>query len=132
MLAASTASAWPSVTPGGSWKDSGLAGFKDFDGVAWYRTTVTLTEAQAKAGTTVTYNGTPVIENSQIPPALRGYVQYAIDKGFLEVYPAQVVQTGPGQFQALPGPRVDPSNTVTRAALASKLNNFAAKFAAGN
>ena len=41
--------AWPAVTPSGSWKDSGLAGFKDFDGVAWYRTTVTLTDAQAKA-----------------------------------------------------------------------------------
>jgi sialate O-acetylesterase len=41
--------AWQTVTPAGSWKDSGLAGFKDFDGVAWYRTTVTLTEAQAKA-----------------------------------------------------------------------------------
>ena len=42
-------SAWPAVTPSGSWKDSGIAGFKDFDGVSWYRTTVTLTEAQAKA-----------------------------------------------------------------------------------
>jgi sialate O-acetylesterase len=42
-------SAWPTVTPSGSWKDSGVDGFKDFDGVAWYRTTVTLTEAQAKA-----------------------------------------------------------------------------------
>jgi sialate O-acetylesterase len=42
-------SAWQTVTPTGSWKDSGVAGFKDFDGVAWYRTTVTLTEAQAKA-----------------------------------------------------------------------------------
>ncbi|WP_353403503.1 sialate O-acetylesterase [Duganella hordei] len=41
--------AWQTVTPAGSWKDSGLAGFKDFDGVAWYRTTVTLSEAQAKA-----------------------------------------------------------------------------------
>jgi len=39
--------AWPTVTPSGSWKDSGLAGFKDFDGVAWYRTTVTLTAEQA-------------------------------------------------------------------------------------
>ncbi|MYN16937.1 glycoside hydrolase family 2 [Rugamonas sp. FT107W] len=45
--------AWPSVTPSGSWKDSGLAGFKDFDGVAWYRTAVTLTEAQAKAANTL-------------------------------------------------------------------------------
>lgn len=38
---------WPTVTPSGSWKDSGVAGFKDFDGVAWYRTTVTLTAEQA-------------------------------------------------------------------------------------
>jgi sialate O-acetylesterase len=42
-------SAWSTVTPTGSWKDSGVDGFKDFDGVAWYRTTVTLTEAQAQA-----------------------------------------------------------------------------------
>jgi sialate O-acetylesterase len=42
-------STWPAVTPTGSWKDSGVAGFKDFDGVAWYRTTVTLTAAQAQA-----------------------------------------------------------------------------------
>ncbi|MFS2017948.1 sialate O-acetylesterase [Massilia sp. CT11-108] len=46
-------SAWPTVTPTGSWKDSGVAGFKDFDGVAWYRTTITLTEAQAKAANAV-------------------------------------------------------------------------------
>lgn len=42
-------SAWPAVTPAGSWKDSGVAGFKDFDGVAWYRNAVTLTESQAQA-----------------------------------------------------------------------------------
>lgn len=41
--------AWPSVAPSGSWKDSGLPGFKDFDGVAWYRTSVDLTAAQARA-----------------------------------------------------------------------------------
>jgi sialate O-acetylesterase len=41
--------AWSTVTPSGSWKDSGVAGFKDFDGVAWYRTTIMLTDAQAKA-----------------------------------------------------------------------------------
>jgi hypothetical protein len=41
--------AWSTVLPSGSWKDSGVAGFKDFDGVAWYRTTITLTDAQAKA-----------------------------------------------------------------------------------
>lgn len=40
--------AWPQVTPSGSWKDSGAAGFKDFDGVVWYRTSVTLTAEQAR------------------------------------------------------------------------------------
>jgi hypothetical protein len=38
---------WPQVTPTGSWKDSGIAAFKDFDGVAWFRTAVTLTAEQA-------------------------------------------------------------------------------------
>jgi hypothetical protein len=42
-------SAWPQLTPAGSWKDSGIAAFKDFDGVAWFRTTVDLTEAQARS-----------------------------------------------------------------------------------
>lgn len=40
-------SAWPSLTPTGSWKDAGIAEFKDFDGVAWFRTTVELTADQA-------------------------------------------------------------------------------------
>ncbi|KQQ40076.1 glycoside hydrolase family 2 [Duganella sp. Leaf126] len=40
-------SAWPSLAPGVSWKDSGVAGFKDFDGVVWYRTTIDLTAEQA-------------------------------------------------------------------------------------
>jgi serine protease AprX len=100
--------------------------------VAFVRALGLDTEAKAKAGTAVTYNGSALTDNAQIPAALRGYVQYAIDKGFLEVYPAEVKQIAPGQFQALPGPRVEPSNAVTRAALAAKLNAFAAKFAAGN
>lgn len=41
--------AWPQLTPAGSWKDSGIAAFKDFDGVAWFRTTVDLSEAQARS-----------------------------------------------------------------------------------
>ncbi|MBW8880767.1 MAG: glycoside hydrolase family 2 [Asticcacaulis sp.] len=40
-------SKWSELTPTGSWKDAGIAEFKDFDGVAWFRTTVDLTEAQA-------------------------------------------------------------------------------------
>jgi sialate O-acetylesterase len=41
--------AWPTMTAAGSWKDSGIAEFKSFDGVAWFRTTVTLSEAQAQS-----------------------------------------------------------------------------------
>jgi serine protease AprX len=90
-------------------------------------------EARAKANTAVTdpTSGQPVIENAQIPPALRGYVQIAIDKGFLEVYQASVEQT-PSGFVAKPGPRVEPNATVTRAALATKLNLFVQRFVAGN
>src|SRR5436853_389825 len=90
-------------------------------------------EAKAKANTAVIdpVSGQPVIENAQIPAALRGYVQIAIDKGFLEVYQASVQQTPTG-FVATPGPRVEPNGSVTRAALAAKLNLFVQRFVAGN
>ncbi|HYG80818.1 MAG TPA: S8 family serine peptidase, partial [Pyrinomonadaceae bacterium] len=90
-------------------------------------------EARAKTGTAVIdpTSGQPVIENAQIPLDLRGYVQIAIDKGFLEVWQASVEQTPTG-FVARPGPRVEPSVTLTRAALAAKLNLFAQRFVAGN
>ncbi|HEY0380459.1 MAG TPA: S8 family serine peptidase [Pyrinomonadaceae bacterium] len=90
-------------------------------------------EARAKTGTAVVdpTSGQPVIENAQIPAELRGYVQLAIDKGFLEVYQASVEQTPTG-FVARPGPRVEPNALVTRAALATKLNLFAQRFFAGN
>lgn len=100
--------------------------------VAFIRALGLDTEAKSKAGTTVTYQGQPVVDNSEIPPALRGYVQLAIDRGFLEVYPASVKQTGPGQFEVKPGPRVEVYAGVTRAALASKVNSFAQRFVAGN
>ncbi|HKS27024.1 MAG TPA: S8 family serine peptidase [Pyrinomonadaceae bacterium] len=89
-------------------------------------------EAKAKTGATVTYQGQVVIDNSDIPFTLRGYVQLAIDRGFLEVYPASVKQTGPGQFEVMPGPRVEVLGGVTRASLAAKLNAFAQRFVAGN
>lgn len=59
-------------------------------------------------------------------------MQLAIDKGFLEVYLAEVRQIGPGQFIALPGPRVEPNVNITRAALAAKLNRFVQRFNAGS
>ncbi|HEV2915639.1 MAG TPA: S8 family serine peptidase [Pyrinomonadaceae bacterium] len=88
-------------------------------------------EAKAKAGSPVTYAGQTVIDNGQIPSELRGYVQLAIDKGLLEVYQASVEQTPLG-IVAKPGPRVEPSASITRAALATKLNAFAQRFVAGN
>ena len=100
--------------------------------VAFVRALGLDTEAKAKAGTNVTSGGITLSDNAQIPAALRGYVQFAIDKGFLEVYPAEVKQIGPGQFVALPGPRVEPANGLTRAALAAKVSTFAERFAAGN
>ena len=41
-------SAWPTLTPSGSWKDAGIDAFNAFDGVAWFRTSVVLTADQAK------------------------------------------------------------------------------------
>jgi serine protease AprX len=100
--------------------------------VAFIRALGLDTEAKAKAGQNVTSGGITLTDNAQIPSALRGYVQLAIDRGFLEVYPAEVKQIAPGQFVVLPGPRVEPANGLTRAALAAKVNAFAARFAAGN
>jgi serine protease AprX len=88
-------------------------------------------EARAKAGSLVTSGGIPLSDNAQIPSALRGYVQIAIDNSLFEAFPAQIIQTGPGQFQALPGPRFEPNTTVNRSTLASKLNSFNALFTTG-
>jgi hypothetical protein len=73
----------------------------------------------------------PVLDNAQIQSDLRGYVQIAIDKGFLEVAVTSMQQTPTG-FMIIPGPKVNPNGTITRAALAAKLNTFAQRFVAGN
>ncbi len=78
-------------------------------------------EAKAKANSTVMFNGTPLSDNAQIPGVFRGYVQLAIDKGLFEAFPAEVIQTVPGQFQVLPGPRFEPNTNVKRADLAERL-----------
>jgi serine protease AprX len=88
-------------------------------------------QARALANTNVTVNGTVLSDNAQIPGALRGYVQIAINKGLLEAYPAQVIQIAPGQYQALPGPRFEPNTIVTRSLLAAKLNAFRQLFTTG-
>ncbi|HKY04615.1 MAG TPA: S8 family serine peptidase, partial [Blastocatellia bacterium] len=112
---------------GSSFNPSGAVSRVDL-AVAFVRALGLDTEAKARAGATVTSNGSPLIDGNQIPAALRGYVQIAIDKGLLEVYPASVRQIGPGQFEAVPGPRVEPNRAVTRAELAVKVMKFDALY----
>ena len=88
-------------------------------------------EARALANTTVTSNGTALSDNAQIPGALRGYVQIAINKGLFEVFPAEVREVAPGQFIAIPGPRFEPATAVSRAGLAGKLNTYHTLFTTG-
>ena len=88
-------------------------------------------DARARANSVVLVGGQPLADLAQIPGALRGYVQIALDLGILEAFPAEVRQIGPGQFQALPGPRFEPATTVKRAVFAEKVNLFATAFGTG-
>ena len=88
-------------------------------------------EARGMAGTTVTFNGVPLSDNGQIPSSLRGYVQIAINSGMFMAFPSEVRQIGPGQFIVVPGPRFEPSTTVTRANLAETLIKYRQLFATG-
>lgn len=81
-------------------------------------------QARALANTNVTAGGQVVIDNAQIPAALRGYVQLAIDRGLMEAFPAQVREVAPGQFQAVPGPRFEPARTVKRAEFISPITKL--------
>ena len=92
------------------------------------------TEAQAKAGAdvTVTYSGQTltVADNADIPAALRGYVQFALDKGILQAYFA--TEQGPYDTQPTLKARVNPNDPVTRAWLAYALDHYRQHFVAGN
>ena len=88
-------------------------------------------EAVALANSTVTYSGSALSDNAQIPGNLRGYVQIAINDGLFEAYPAEVRNLGNGQFVVLPGPRFEPNTTVNRSTLATKLNSFNRLFTTG-
>jgi sialate O-acetylesterase len=41
-------STWDEIVPAGSWKDWGVPALKNFDGIVWFRKTVTLTAAEAQ------------------------------------------------------------------------------------
>lgn len=88
-------------------------------------------EARDLAGTTVTVDGTPLVDNEDIPSKLRGYVQISLDTGIQEAFPAELIEIAPGEFQAVPGPRFEPGTEITRAKLAATLDRFAPVFDAG-
>ena len=91
-------------------------------------------QAQALAGTnvTVTSNGQTLVlaDNSDIPSALRGYVQLALNDQILQAFFS--LEQGPFDFQPTLTARVKPNDPVSRAFLAYALANFRQHFALGN
>ena len=91
-------------------------------------------QAKAAAGAIVTanYNGQaiPIADLDQIPLALRGYVQLALDKQILQAY--FTLEQGPFDFQPTLKARVKPQELTTRAFLAFAFDSFRRRFAAGN
>src|SRR5205085_679191 len=91
---------------------------------------------QAKAGAgsvvTATYNGQaiPVADLGEIPLALRGYVQLALDKQILQAF--FTLEQGPLDFQPTLKARVKPQDQTTRAFLAFAFDSYRRHFAAGN
>ena len=102
--------------------------------VAFVRALGLDSEAKAKAGSIVTaqYNGQTIVlaDNSEIPSALRGYVQIALDKGLLQAY--FNLEQGPFDFQPTLKARVKANDATTRAFMAYALDNFRQHFVAGN
>jgi serine protease AprX len=91
-------------------------------------------EAKQKAGTVVTasYNGQAIAlaDNAEIPSAMRGYVQIALDKGLLQAF--FTLEQGTFDFQPVMKARVRAGDATTRAFMAYALDNFRQRFAAGN
>ena len=115
-------SAWRQLEPKGSWKDSGIAELKDFNGVAWLRTTVDLSEAQAQnanallLGPVETYDSTWV-NGVRVGGGSTGWMwrEYAVPKGVFKAgrnVIAMRVLNG-GQAGGLTG---QPENRVVRLA----------------
>ncbi|HKP12048.1 MAG TPA: S8 family serine peptidase, partial [Blastocatellia bacterium] len=91
-------------------------------------------EAKAKAGTnvTVSYSGQTLTlaDNADIPAALRGYVQLALDRGILQA--SFSMEQGTFDPQPTLKARVKPADPLTRAWLAFALDHYRQHFVAGN
>ncbi len=126
-------SKWPSMTPAGPWADSGIAAFKGsdgkgFEGVVWFRKTVTLTDAQARTANelmlgpvdtdeTTWVNGQRIggasvnwlwrdynVSAGIFKPGKNVVVVRVLGKGGLVGQPAnRLIKTSDGQFIALGG-----------------------------
>lgn len=90
-------------------------------------------QAKALAGTnvTVTFNGQTLVlaDNTDIPSALRGYVQIALDKQILQAFFS--LEQGPFDFQPTLKARVKPNDPTTRAFLAFAFDHFNQHFVLG-
>jgi sialate O-acetylesterase len=121
--------AWPSLSPRGSWKDAGVAALAGFDGAVWFRTSVTLSEAQARAASALqlgpidTYDSTWVngvrvgggtiawisrdyaVPAGVFKPGRNVIAVHVLGGGGLTGLPEQRgIKTGDGQFIALSAP----------------------------
>jgi serine protease AprX len=91
-------------------------------------------EAKARAGSavTVTYGSQTLTlsDNADIPLAMRGYVQLALDRGILQAFFS--LEQGPFDLQPTLKARVRPNDATTRAWMAYALDNYRKRFATGN
>ena len=92
------------------------------------------TEAKALAGSNVTVNYSgqtlTLTDNANIPPALRGYVQLALDRGILQANFS--MQQGPFDLAPTVTAQFKPSDPVSRALMAYALDHFRQHFVVGN
>lgn len=92
------------------------------------------TEAKNKAGSlvTVSYSGQTLTlaDNAEIPLDMRGYIQFALDKGILQAY--YTLEQGPFDLQPTLKARVKPFDPTTRALMAYGLYNFRTHFVSGS
>jgi serine protease AprX len=89
-------------------------------------------KAQAGATVTATYGGQVIAldDNGNIPPAVRGYAQIALDKGILQAY--FTLTQGPFDLMPVLHASVKPNDPVTRAWMAYALDHFRQHFVSGN
>jgi serine protease AprX len=91
-------------------------------------------EAKARAGSnvTVSFNGQTLVveDNAEIPSAMRGYVQFALDRGILQAF--FTLEQGPFDLFPTLKARVRPNDPTTRAWMAYALDHYRARFVVGN